>query len=221
VGKHSPQYLRWIQRLVRQILPLHDGPGMTTSSTAEWRPGVLYLANRLDPSALAEMLLHEGSHQYMYVLRRLGSLDDGSDPSLYYSPLSRQMRPLATIVLAYHAVGNILLFCRDCPSSSRLRPRRVEKDYSEALAAYEGVLRGSRALTRLGAALWEPISERLRDVTAASVNAARRSRRARKGAPESCRSTTSRRTTRRRTSCRPSHRPGPAERTPSTGLAVR
>jgi HEXXH motif-containing protein len=221
VGKYSPRYLRWIQRLVRQILPLRDGPGMTTSSTAEWRPGILYLANRPDPAALAEMLLHEGSHQYMYVLRRLGPLDDGSDPALYYSPLSGQMRPLATIVLAYHAVGNILLFCRDCPTKSRLRPRHVEKEYSEAIAAYERVLTGSRALTRLGAALWEPIYERLRDVSEAGVNAVRPSRRARKEQSESCRSTTSRRTTRRRTSRRPSHRPGPAERIPSKALAVR
>ncbi len=221
VDKHSPRYLRWIQRVVSQILPLRDGPGMTTSSTAEWRPGILYLANRPDPAALAEMLLHEGSHQYMYVLRRLGPLDDGSDPSLYYSPLSGQMRPLATIVLAYHAVGNILLFCRDCPARSRLRPRQVEEEYSGAIAAYERVLRESRALTRFGAALWEPIYGRLRNVAAAGVNAARPSRRARRDAPESCRSTTSRRTTRRRTSCRPSHRPGPAERIPSTAPAVR
>jgi HEXXH motif-containing protein len=221
IGKYAPRYLRWIQRVVRQILPLRDRTGMTTSSTAEWRPGILYLANRPDPSALAEMLLHEGSHQYMYVLRRLGPLDDGSDPSLYYSPISGQMRPLATIVLAYHAVGNILLFCRDCPAKSGLRPRRIEKEYSEAIVAYERVLRGNRALTHFGAALWEPLSERLHDVAAAGVNAARPSRRARKDAPESYRSTPSRRTTPRRTSCRPSHRPGPAGRIPSTTPAVR
>ncbi len=215
VGRHSPRYLRWIERLVRQVLPLRDAPGMTTSSTAEWRPGVLYLANRPDPAALAEMLLHEASHQYMYVLRRLGPLDDGSDPALYPSPLSGRMRPLATIVLAYHAVGNILLFCRESPDDSRLRPRRIEEEYAAARAAYERVLTGSRALTRLGAALWEPLYERLR------VSEVRPSRRARRDAPGSCRSTTSRRPRRRRTSCRPSRRPDRAERTPSTAPAAR
>ena len=220
MGKYSPRYLRWIQRVVRQILPLRGGPGMTTSSTAEWRPGILYVANRPDPSALAEMLLHEGSHQYMYVLRRLGPLDDDSDPSLYYSPISGQMRPLATIVLAYHAVGNIVLFCRDCPASSRIRPRLIEREYSEAIAAYERILCGNRALTRFGAALWEPLYERLRGVAVAGVSAARPSRRARRDAPGSCKSTPSRRTTPRRTSCRPSHRRGLAGRIASTTLAV-
>jgi HEXXH motif-containing protein len=221
IGRYSRPYHRWLRRLVRQILPLCDGPGMITSSTADWRPGVLYCANRPNPAALAEMLLHEGTHQYMYVLRRLGPLDDGSDSSLHYSPLSGQMRPLGTIVLAYHAAANITLFCRGCPSKSRLEPRRIENEFAESVAVYERILRRSRSLTPLGVALWKPLYERLRSVASPDINEGRRPDTTRRDAPGSYRSTTSRRTTGRRTRHRPSHRPGPAERTASTALSVR
>jgi HEXXH motif-containing protein len=97
----------------------------------------------------------------MYVLNRLGPLDDGSDPNLYYSPVSRRMRPLGVIVLAYHAVANITLFCRSCPSGSRLRPRETEDSFVEALAAYEEILVRSRAVNAVGQALWQPLYERL------------------------------------------------------------
>ena len=173
VAEESPLYFDWIRRVVRRILPLPDDPRVMTSSTDPWRPGVLYSANRPDPAALAEMWIHEGSHQYMYVLARLGPLDDGSDPNLYYSPVSRRMRPLHIIVLAYHAVANITLFCRSCPPGSRLRPEETEKTFVEALAVFEKILLGSRAVTAAGRALWEPLYERLHDAGARPVTAAR------------------------------------------------
>ena len=86
IARHSPAYLAWIRRVVRQVLPQADDPAMITSSSAAWRPGVLYSANRPDPAALVEMLIHEATHQYMYILRQLGPLDDGSDDAL---PLAR------------------------------------------------------------------------------------------------------------------------------------
>ena len=207
--------------MVRQVLPLRDGAGLTTSSTAYWRPGVLYCANRPDPAALAEMLLHEGTHQYMYVLRRLGSLDDGSDTALYHSPLSGQSRPIGTIVLAYHAAANITLFCRACPPESRLQPRRIESEYSEAISAYERILRRSRFVTPLGAALWEPLFERLRDEARPRVNAGRRPGKAPRyalGAKQ-----VRLRVGRHHDGTRHhrSHRPGPAARTASRARSVR
>ena len=173
VAEESPLYFDWIRRVVRRILPLPDDPRVMTSSTDPWRPGVLYSANRPDPAALAEMLIHEGSHQYMYVLSRLGPLEDGSDLNLYYSPVSRKMRPLHIIVLAYHAVANITLFCRSCPSGSRLRPRETEKAFVEALAAFETILLRSRAVTAAGRALWEPLYERLHARADGPISAAR------------------------------------------------
>ncbi len=206
VARHSPPYFDWVRRVVRRILPLEDDPNMMTSSTAAWRPGVLYSANRPDPAALAEMLIHEGSHQYMYVLTRLGPLDDGSDRNLYYSPVSRKMRPLGVIVLAYHAVANITLFCGSCPSGSQLRPRQTEKTLVEALAVYEEILLRSRALTAVGEALWQPLYERLHAVGARPLTADRSRGRARKGASGSYRNRTVHPRKAQRTSCPSSRR---------------
>jgi HEXXH motif-containing protein len=190
IGRHAPRYLEWIERVTRHVLPLRDvGPNLTSSSAA-WRPGVLYLTNRADPAALAEMLVHEGTHQYMYVLRLLGPFDDGSDRRRYHSPVTGRMRSLERMVLAYHAIANIVLFYRSCPAASPLRPGESERSFVRSLAAYERALVTNPALTPIGRALSEPLYERLHASDA--VTASRRPGTARRGAPGSCRSTTSR-----------------------------
>jgi HEXXH motif-containing protein len=200
IASHSAPYLSWIRRVVRQILPLRDDPSMMRSSTAAWRSGLVYSANRPDPATLAEILVHEGSHQYLFILNRLGPLDDGSDPNLYYSPVNRTMRPLGMVVVAYHALANITLFCRECPSGSALRPRQIEKTFLEAINAYEDILCRSRSLTAVGTALWRPLYERLHDGREDRLSAARSPDTARKVASGSYRSTTARRRKERRTS---------------------
>jgi HEXXH motif-containing protein len=221
IGRHSPPYLAWLGRVVRQILPLRDDPSTMMSSTAAWRSGVLYSANRPDPAALAEMLIHEGTHQYMYILRRLGSLDDGSDPNLYYSPISRQMRPLGVIVLAYHALGNITLFCRACPPGSPVRPRQIEASLAGALAAFEGILRQSRSVTPIGRALWQPLYERLHADGSGRLSAPRLRGTARKDVSESCRNTTPHRPKLRRTTYPTTRPPDRAARMTSRAPFVR
>ncbi len=193
VASESPLYFDWIRRVVRRILPLPDDPRVMTSSTDPWRPGVMYSANRPDPAALAEMLIHEGSHQYMYVITRLGPLEDGSDPNLYYSPVSRKMRPLHVIVLAYHAIANITLFCRSCPPDSVLRPGETEKTFIEALAAFEKILLRSQAVTAAGRALWQPLYERLHARSDDPISAARSPDTAPRGESGSYRNKTARR----------------------------
>jgi HEXXH motif-containing protein len=222
IGKHSPAYLTWIQRISRQVLPLADDPTMMTSSSAAWRPGVLYSANRPDTAALAEMLVHEGSHQYMYILRQLGPLDDGSDQALYHSPVRGTLRPLGAMVVAYHAVANVTLFCRACPSGSRLRPRQTERSFAAALRPYEDVLRANPALTPIGRALWRPLYERLHgDAADDRVTANPGRGRARRAGSGSCRNTTSHRRTGRRTSCRTARPRGRAGQTLSTAPSGR
>jgi HEXXH motif-containing protein len=219
--RHSPLYFDWIRRVVRRILPLEDDPKVMTSSTAAWRPGVLYSANRPDPAALAEMLIHEGSHQYMYVLRRLGPLDDGSDSNLYQSPLSGKLRPLGVVVLAYHAVANLTLFYRSCPPGSRLRPRQTERTLAETLAAYEDILVRSHAVTRIGQALWQPLYDRLRARVEGPISAIRSPGTARRDASESCRNTTARRPRAPRTSYPTARPPDRAGRRPSRAPSSR
>ena len=221
IARHSPAYLAWIRRVVRQVLPQADDPAMITSSSAAWRPGVLYSANRPDPAALVEMLIHEATHQYMYILRQLGPLDDGSDDAL---PLARPRNDEAP-----RRDGRRVPRGRQrhallpgLPAGSRLRPRETERSFAAALPAYEEVLRASRALTPIGRALWRPLETRLHSGGAADrVSAAPGRGRARKAGSGNCRSRTSRWRTGRRTSYRTARRRGRVEQTPSKASSGR
>src|SRR5207244_2765695 len=99
----APDYLPWIERLLRVVVPTEAPHGQMESGSTRSLPGVVHVAHISYRPALAEMLVHELSHQHYYVASSLGPVDDGSDDNLYYSPVKGSPRPLANILLAYHA----------------------------------------------------------------------------------------------------------------------
>lgn len=161
----TPHYLTWVSGVLRGIIPLRMDGEMYVSGSHGDRPGVVTCSFPTPPEMLCELLVHECSHQYFLILTRLGDVHDGSDATLYYSPARRMDRPLFYILLAYHAVGNMLLFWQACRRSrlklpDRCRERELElQDWARQL---EPPLRASTALTPLGHALWQPLARRLR-----------------------------------------------------------
>ena len=110
------------------------------------------------------MLVHESSHQYFYVLQHFGSIADGSDTELYYSPVKRTGRPVTAILLAYHAFANVLLYYRECLERNLDDDGYCAKNEKQAvieLAQLECALQATPSLTPLGQALWEPLSQRI------------------------------------------------------------
>lgn len=57
---------------------------------------------------IAGTLVPESSHQYFYLLEKIGAIDDGSDQQLYYSPATRVDRPISRLPMAFHAFVNVL-----------------------------------------------------------------------------------------------------------------
>jgi HEXXH motif-containing protein len=162
--RYAPIYLSWVGRVVRNIVPLHASGSCMRSASETSQPGVIQMSFRGPSTALAEMLVHEGTHQYMSLLCQLGELDDGSDPTLYYSPIRQTGRPIRRILIAYHAFANVLLFYRSCAAAgpdSDQYCRRSEKILVPQLEQLEMALRTSRALTPLGRALWEPLAAQI------------------------------------------------------------
>src|SRR5947199_246194 len=160
IGRCSPAYLRWIGRGLREIVPVAapDGAMISGSHTQRW--GEIYMTDKLAPLKLAEMLVHECSHQHYFFGCFLSRVEDGSDPTLYYSPLKKVGRPLDKILLGYHAFANVILFFREC------REQGVETGVEEGtilpeLAQLEAPLRQTHGLTELGRAIWEPLAERI------------------------------------------------------------
>lgn len=115
IGRHAPIYDAWVQDVVRHIALLETSvSGMVHSGSYHYRDGLIHASSRSSLMSLAEVLVHEASHQYFYLLSRLGQVDDGTDKNLYYSPLAATERSLDRILLAYHACGNIVLLYRLC-----------------------------------------------------------------------------------------------------------
>jgi HEXXH motif-containing protein len=161
---HSEAYFLWVERVIHSIVPLKMENGIILNSSIETRPGIVGISLPLTVLALVETLIHEAAHQHFYLLSRLGAVEDGTDTTLYYSPIKRQERPIRYILIAYHAFANVVLFYRICR----------ENNFSESEACYqreatlfpqliqlETALQTSRSLTPLGNSLWEPLAERI------------------------------------------------------------
>jgi HEXXH motif-containing protein len=164
IERFAGSYLPWVQRVTHAIVPVKSRPGATVSSSFEMLPGVLALSHDGPALCIADLFVHEASHQHYYLATQTGPVHDGSDQELYYSPGPRTHRPVDKILLAYHAFANLLLFyraCRDAGVGDGVLCSRMERSYEEGVAVLEAPLEKTRALTPLGRALFEPLAERL------------------------------------------------------------
>ncbi|MET0646168.1 MAG: HEXXH motif-containing putative peptide modification protein [Pyrinomonadaceae bacterium] len=111
--EHFPPCSLWIERVLRYLCLVRSPPDCMHSGSFEGHFGFTFMTDRHDPVKLAEMLIHECSHQYFSLLTRFAALTD-DDGRLYYSPFVRKERPAERILLAYHAFANVELFYRAC-----------------------------------------------------------------------------------------------------------
>lgn len=155
----SPATFRWCGRVATDVVALAGDAGTSRSGSNRDAPGQLALSVPASPLTLAELFVHECSHQYFHLAEELGSVDDGSDRRLYWSPLTRSERPLDRILIAHHAVANIIRFYR----AVAIRGLDVEGHAEAELArqtlslyALETTLEKSGALTDRGRALYTP-----------------------------------------------------------------
>lgn len=164
LSRYSPRYLAWVDRVVRGVHPLVAKPSVMRSSSGLDAPGVIWMSFPASPVQHAEMLVHEATHQYFYLLSRLGPIVDPRHTAQYYSPVKRTKRPLDRILLAYHAFANVLLFYRACLRRG-IRDkgycRRNEATTIPQLMELDRILRSTTALTPLGHALWQPLAARV------------------------------------------------------------
>jgi HEXXH motif-containing protein len=162
---HSPRYLRWVDRVLRGVMACKGSANHLRSGSDFNLPGIVQMSFPAPAAAHAEMLVHECSHLNYQILTRLGDVDDGSDETLYFSPVKQTGRRIDRIVLAYHAFANVMLFYGDCLATGidddGYCERNVEATIPQ-LATLDEALRTTRALTPLGRALYEPLAAALR-----------------------------------------------------------
>ena len=163
---HAPRYADWVSRPARRIVPLASPPGLMMSSSSIYRPGTITMSHNAYPLGMAEILVHENTHEYMHLASSCGPVDDGSDTKLYFSPIRGVDRPISAILVAYHAVGNIVLFYRECRRTNAPGAAYLDVSEPEAmawLAELDGPLSRTGSLTAVGRALYEPLRVQLRD----------------------------------------------------------
>jgi len=166
--EHAPRYSEWVGRLVRRIVPLGSPPGVMMSSSSIYRPGTITMSHNAFPLGMAEMLVHEITHEHCHLASSCGPLDDGSDTALYFSPIRGTERPISAILVAYHAVANIALFYRECRRSGYSEAEYLDVSEPEALSwliELDGPLARTGSLTQVGRALYEPLRDQLREVS--------------------------------------------------------
>jgi HEXXH motif-containing protein len=160
----APEYQRWVTRLMRHIVLLKNEPSIIRSGSTVRHPGLSHLSYTDNRVSIAEMLIHEVSHQHFRLLERVGPLVDGDDNRLYYSPVKRTGRSLERILLAYHAFGNMLLFYRGCLQDRKLDrthcARNVD-EIEEQLRVLDEPLKSNPSLTDLGQSIYRPLAGRL------------------------------------------------------------
>ncbi len=162
--RHCPSSLPWITAVLRHLVLTDPGPGLMESGSSRGLPGFAHMSHG-DQLRLAEMLVHELSHQYYYIGTRLGPVDDGTDDKLYWSPVKQTGRPIANILLAYHAFGNVALLMRQLRDGSAQPAERIAENLASViddLRPLQEALESTRSLTEVGIGLYEPLSNALR-----------------------------------------------------------
>jgi hypothetical protein len=109
---HLPHYFDWVVRIIRRVAVLHFERNVLASGNHEHQYGAIHISDNSRVLSVAEMFIHEASHQYFELLNKLGPTVDPTHTELYYSPVKQCDRPLHKILLAYHAFANVMLFYR-------------------------------------------------------------------------------------------------------------
>lgn len=164
IANHAPAYLPWVERVVHETFLIRPQVKHIQSGSIAKYFGLVHVSATSNATAIAELLVHEASHQYFHLLTLLDPFDDGSDGNLYYSPAVRKERSLARIGVAYHAFANILLMYDACLASNIDDDGYCDRGrvkLAPEVDQLEAPLRGNAAMTAVGRALCEPLIERL------------------------------------------------------------
>jgi HEXXH motif-containing protein len=162
----GPRYLPWLRPVMRGIAacPVY-APGLRVSASFPNHFGVISAAFPLTTAYLAEILVHEFSHQYYLLLEAVMPLVKKEvQPQLYYSSFKMKQRPLGKILLTYHATANMALFWHDLHANggagNPLYRAELENllHHTDSLGA---IIASSNGLTEAGEAMFETQRELL------------------------------------------------------------
>jgi HEXXH motif-containing protein len=101
-----PESVPWLRLVTRHIAVIEGDNRRLVSGSLDHFVGFFYISANDHPLRTAEMLVHEGSHQF-FLLAEQAFPVVYDDSALFYSPFARRPRPLSKLMLGFHAFTNI------------------------------------------------------------------------------------------------------------------
>jgi hypothetical protein len=140
LGEIWPECVPWLQLVVKHLAIVEGDDANLVSGSLDHVLGFFYISLNVHALRTAEMLVHEGSHQF-FLLAEQAFPVVYEDDKLYYSPFARRPRPLSKVMLGFHAFSNI---CELYRRASELSPANVPEWWKEFDTPYD--LSGIRRL---------------------------------------------------------------------------
>ena len=163
----SPHYYVWASALIREVVPLADpGGGSTTSRSFGLWPGQIQMSAGASLLGQISMLIHECSHQYFHMARWFDFLVTDDAPEVY-SVLKETNRPFEKLLLGFHAFGNVWLAFNSIRGSKSVidggEMARQEKHVRNYVESLDEQLqeRYRQFLTDAGTAIYLPLRQAL------------------------------------------------------------
>lgn len=159
-------YLPWIGHVARDIVPLAADEFIRSQSVGDC-PGVIAMSAPVRRSAVAEMFIHECSHQYFHILEKLEPLQEPESREMYFSPVKQTERPMSMILLAYHAFANVVLYYQNCLTANLDEREQCVHNIRRHLPELRNMevgLFASKSLTENARGMFEPLAERLNEI---------------------------------------------------------
>lgn len=169
IGRYAPEYLPWIDRVVRCIVPIEAPAETSLSSSTKGQHGIICASFPASVVHMSEVLVHEAAHQYVNIVEHAAfTVNLPMDGRTYFSPYVKRQRNIDRILFAYHAFANVLLFHRRCLAGGA-DPKDYQgnslTDQEQMLAMVQGYLReNTSTLSAVGRAIFEPLDERVGDL---------------------------------------------------------
>ena len=172
INSINPNILSDLNYLIENILTVYSKSESHGSMSPKNITGTIFLPDVNDFTLLAECIVHEALHQYLYRLEHSSSLfnDNEGIQELYYSPWKEEPRPLIMVLHGAFVFTGVILFYQSLCSKNILPDRqdifreRLSYRYYQVKIAIEVLLHNDK-LTAFGKNILTIMNEYICDVS--------------------------------------------------------
>jgi len=171
ISSINPLILDDLNILIENVLTVYSKNGSHGSMSPKNITGTIYLPDINDYTLLAECLVHEALHQYLYRLEHSSSLftENDGNQELYYSPWKDEPRPLIMVLHGAFVFTGVILFYQSLcdmntlPKKHQLFRERLSHRFAQVNTAID-VLNHNDKFTSFGRSILNIMREYLSDV---------------------------------------------------------